>query len=119
MSGYSQYVVWSREDSQFVAICPELGNLMALADTEEAAVSELKTAIDLVLGSMSEMGEALPGRVEYSGYSGQFRVRLPKSLHAQLAMRAVVEGVSLNTLVCTLLSGGLAQRGCSTPQAEF
>lgn len=119
MPGYSQYVVWSSEDSQFVAICPELGNLAALADTEEEAVAELKTAIELVLGSMAEAGEAAPDRCDYSGYSGQFRVRLPKSVHAQLVLRANVEGVSLNTLVCVLLSDGLARRGLSIPKTAL
>lgn len=117
MSGYSQYVVWSAEDAQFVAICPELGHLIALGDTEEAAVSELKTAIELVLGSMAEAGEVPPARIEHSSHSGQFRVRLPKSLHAQLVMRAMIDRVSLNTLVCALLSDGLARRGCSRPPA--
>lgn len=118
MAGYSQYVAWSSEDSQFVAVSPEFGHLIALGDTEEAAVTGLKTAIELVLGSMSEVGESPPGRIEYASHSGQFRVRLPRSLHAQLAMRATIEGVSLNTLVCTLLSDGLARRACSMPPVE-
>lgn len=37
-------------------------------------------------------------------FSGQFRVRIPKSLHARLAAQAVKEGVSLNTYVIMLLS---------------
>ena len=39
--------------------------------------------------------------------SGQFRVRLPVELHEALAAEAERQGVSLNTLIVALLSGGL------------
>ena len=41
-------------------------------------------------------------------YSGQFRVRLPKELHAALADRAQQEHVSLNTLIVALLAGAVS-----------
>ncbi len=109
MPGYSQFVAWSSEDRQYVATCPELGHLTALADTEEDAVHELKVAIDLVLEDMAESGEAPPARFELAAHSGQFRVRLPRTLHARLVWQAQVEGVSLNTLVCSLLSEASSQ----------
>ena len=37
-------------------------------------------------------------------YSGQFRLRVPRSLHGWLVDRAQREGISLNTLVVELLS---------------
>ena len=37
-------------------------------------------------------------------YSGQFRLRLPKSLHKHLAERAKAEGVSLNQFCVYVLS---------------
>ncbi|MBK6900525.1 MAG: toxin-antitoxin system HicB family antitoxin [bacterium] len=109
MPGYSQFVAWSSEDSQYVATCPELGHLTALADTEEDAVRELKVAIDLVLEDMAETGEIPPARYDFASHSGQFRVRLPRTLHARLAWQAKIEGVSLNTLVCSLLSEASSQ----------
>jgi predicted RNase H-like HicB family nuclease len=105
-NAYSQHVAWSAEDGMFVAVCPELGDLMALGPTEEAAVRELKTAIGLVLEDMAAEGEAPPAPIEHASHSGQFRVRLPKTLHARLAVQARREGVSLNTLVVSLLAGG-------------
>lgn len=42
-------------------------------------------------------------------FSGQFRVRLPKSLHEKLTEQAMREGVSLNTYVITLLSARSAE----------
>ena len=39
--------------------------------------------------------------------SGQFRVRLPSELHAELVAEAERQGVSLNTLIVGLLAGGI------------
>lgn len=41
------------------------------------------------------------------------RARLPISLHAELARRAEVEGVSLNTLAIALLAAGLSKTNIS------
>lgn len=41
-------------------------------------------------------------------YSGKFNVRIPKSLHAALALEAEDEGVSLNQLVLTKLAAKIA-----------
>jgi antitoxin HicB len=42
--------------------------------------------------------------------SGKFVARVPKSVHAKLSSRAKAEGVSLNTLVVSLLSEGLGKK---------
>ncbi|EFI34239.1 HicB family protein [Desulfonatronospira thiodismutans ASO3-1] len=42
-------------------------------------------------------------------YSGQFRLRLPRDLHARLAEEASRQGVSLNGYVVYLLSSNLSQ----------
>ncbi len=104
MSGYSQSVAWSIEDKMYVAVCPELDNLMALAATEEVAVKELKIAIGLVLEDMAASGEEPPPPQTHATHSGQFRVRIPRSLHAKLVIQAKREGVSLNTLVNMFLT---------------
>ena len=43
-------------------------------------------------------------------YSGQFRARVPRTLHAWLTAEAKREGVSQNTLVITLLENARGQR---------
>lgn len=42
-----------------------------------------------------------------SDYSGRILVRMPTGLHEQLAAEAKRQGVSLNTLLVTLLAGGI------------
>jgi hypothetical protein len=44
-------------------------------------------------------------------YSGNLRLRLPTDLHAQLSELATQVGVSLNTLMVTMLAEGVARRG--------
>ena len=43
--------------------------------------------------------------------SGKFIARVPKTVHAQLAIRARTEGVSLNTPVLTFIAQGLGGTG--------
>ncbi len=56
-----------------------------------------------------EEGQAPPPATVRPSASGQFRLRLPRTLHAQLTHRAELEGVSLNTLSVTLLAQGVAR----------
>ncbi|MFW6216538.1 MAG: toxin-antitoxin system HicB family antitoxin [Desulfohalobiaceae bacterium] len=46
---------------------------------------------------------------EYLQSSGQFRLRLPKSLHQDLAQEAREQGISLNSYVLYLLSTRFSQ----------
>jgi predicted HicB family RNase H-like nuclease len=97
-------VRWSEADGGFVAICPELGDLSAFGVSASDAVQELQIAIELVLETYDEEGKAPPGARPWHEYSGQFRLRVPRSLHAWLADEADREGVSLNTFVVARLS---------------
>jgi predicted RNase H-like HicB family nuclease len=113
--GYSQHVAWSAEDEMYVATCPELEGLSALAESEEAAVRELKTAMALVIEDMLAQGEPLPAPYTHASHSGQFRVRIPRTLHGRLVQLASREGVSLNSLVTTLLAEGSATFSADSP----
>ena len=55
-------------------------------------------------------GDAIP---RPSQASGQWRQRVPRSLHARLAAKARQEGVSLNTLVTAMIAEGLGKRRAS------
>ena len=111
MSGYSADVRWSEGDGGFIAICPELGDLSAFGPTASEAVQELQVAIELVLETYGEEGQPAPDPYPWHEYSGQFRLRVPRSLHAWLAAEAQREGVSLNTFVISRLSEARGARG--------
>jgi predicted RNase H-like HicB family nuclease len=101
---YSLRIQWSPEDESFVATCPEFPGLSAFGETYEEAGREARDAMAGMIEVLQEDGEALPEAQEVQDYSGQLRLRLPKSLHRSLAEAAVREGVSLNTHIVTLLS---------------
>jgi predicted RNase H-like HicB family nuclease len=100
---YSMRVFWSEEDAAFVAVCPELRTVSAFGGTYEEAVKELRAAIQGAVEVYQSEGWPLPETYTEEGYSGQLRVRMPKSLHARLAEEAQREDVSLNTLIVTRL----------------
>lgn len=108
MRNYGFKIFWSNDDNAFIATCPEFPGLSAHGGTEEEALREAKVALELFVEDMQESGETLPAPLLAHSYSGQFRLRLPRTLHRQLAERAEEEGVSLNSLAMTYLSSGVA-----------
>jgi antitoxin HicB len=109
-NSYSFNVFWSEEDGSYIAVCPEFPILSAFGETAEQALAELKVALDLAIETYQEEGWTLPEPIARHVYSGQFRVRMPKSLHARLAFQAELEHVSLNTLVVASLSESMGRK---------
>lgn len=104
MERYSTIVQWSDEDNAYIAFVPELPGLSAFGSTREEALGQLDIAQKDFLDVMKEDGEALPEPEVMKPFSGQTRLRLPKSLHASLVNEARLEGISFNTYVVNLLS---------------
>lgn len=114
---YRIVVEWSEEDSVFVARVPALAGCAAHGETEADAAAEARVAADAILDVMRESGRALP-EAETSLPSGQIRLRLPRSLHADLARRAALEGVSLNHIMVMLLSSATTRAAAGPPRVE-
>jgi len=104
MAKYSIDIRWSDEDEGYIASCPELDGVSAFGETPTEAATEAEAAINLALQTYDAEGWAHPEPRLVSQYSGQFRVRLPRSLHKWLVREAEDEGVSLNTYVVSRLS---------------
>jgi len=113
MFQYSINLVWSDEDNGYVATIPEFPHLSAFGETPEIALLEAKTAAELMLEVLKEEKEEPPEPKKLIEYSGQTRLRLPKSLHRGLAIEAEREGVSLNTLLVSKLSEYLGTKKCA------
>jgi antitoxin HicB len=101
---YSMQLFWSDEDAGYIALVPEFPHLSAFGDDPEEAAREAQVAASLLEEVMAEQGEALPEPQMLSSFSGQIRVRMPRTLHQRLAGRARMEDVSLNTLMVSLLA---------------
>jgi antitoxin HicB len=105
MLKYSVTIQWSEEDDGFIATSRELPGLSAFGAAPSEALREFSTAADAYLESWKASGKPSPVPDVITPYSGQLRVRMPKSLHRDLAAAADNEGVSLNTFIVALLSG--------------
>jgi predicted RNase H-like HicB family nuclease len=104
MEKYSFSVLWSDEDDAYVATVPEFPGLSAFGGTPEEAIKEARTALEGFIEVYEEDGCVLPKPKKVRRYSGQIRLRLPRSLHEKLSLDAREEGVSLNTHMIYLLS---------------
>lgn len=104
MFKYSINLAWSREDECYVATVPEFPGLSAMGATPEEATEEAKIAVEGFIEIYNEDGVEIPEPETVKDYSGQTRLRLPKSLHASLAKEAEKEGLSLNSYIVHLLS---------------
>ena len=104
------------EGIQWKASVEELSGCLAEGDTPDQALARLRTAMESWLKSaIAEQREVpLPGKKQASSrsadsYSGRFLVRMPKSLHAELASAAERQQVSLNRFVTDVLSSAVEQ----------
>src|SRR5690606_37856617 len=83
----------------------------AFGDSRAEALEEARVALELAIETYRDEGWPLPeprGIETQDLPSGEFRVRLPRTMHAQLAKRATTEGVSQNQLVVAYIAAGLA-----------
>ena len=84
---------------------PDLPGCWSDGATPEEAIENGRDALRSWLAVADEFGDATPK--PFSAVSGRFVQRVPRSLHVQLIARAKAEGVSLNTLVVSLVSRGI------------
>lgn len=85
----------------------DLPGCISDGETPEEAMRHGADAVKAYLLDCHKHGDPLP---KPSAASGQWRQRVPKSLHARLVTKAREEGVSLNTLVTAMIAEGLGKR---------
>jgi antitoxin HicB len=79
-------------------------------DTIAEAIENGMDALQETIAALESLGMPVPEPGSGGTYSGKFIQRVPKSLHARLVLRARQEGVSMNTLVTSILIEGLGKR---------
>ena len=103
----------------FLAEVPDLPGCVADGETVEAALHDIEDAIIAWIKTATEFGDSIPTPSVASNFSGQWRMRVPKRLHAALALQAKEEGVSLNMLAATLLAEGIGKRSSQKLSEKF
>lgn len=101
---YTYRVTWSEEDSEYIGLCVEFPSLSWLAATPEAALAGIRAVVADVVADLQTNGEPVPEPLALKTYSGRFMVRIPPTLHRQLALEAAEAGISLNRLASARLS---------------
>ena len=104
---YRVEVVEDKEEGGFALRCPELSGCVTAAPTVEEGFRQIQDAKREWFAACLEDGAAIPEPTRPEDYSGQFKLRLPKSLHRLLAQRSSEEGVSMNQYCVYLLSKGI------------
>ena len=104
---YRVEVVADKDEGGFVLRCPELIGCVTAAKTIEEGFRLLEDAKQEWFSACLEDHIAIPEPMGAEDYSGQFKLRLPKSLHRLLAQRSSEEGVSMNQYCVYLLSKGV------------
>jgi predicted RNase H-like HicB family nuclease len=111
LSKYPKQVFWSDEDEGFIAIAPDLPGSSAFGDTEATALAELDNAIEAWIDAAVAAGNSVPAPSPpelRSAYSGKLLVRMPRTLHRELANLACREDVSLNQFIVFALAKHLS-----------
>ena len=104
---YRMEIIPDNEEGGFTAKFPDLPGCLTCADTIEDLISNavdakkawLKAAIEdnFLIAEPSSEDESVE-------YSGQFKLRMPKSLHRSLSLNAKREGISMNQYCNYLLA---------------
>jgi len=115
---YKVEVIEDKEEGGYTISCPELKGCITCADTIEKGFEMIEDAKKCWFTACIEDNIPIPEPNDMSKYSGQFKLRMPKSLHKTLAERSRQEGVSMNQYCLHLLSNGvnLIQSSHSNPK---
>lgn len=101
---YRLEIVPDSDEGGYAARYPELPGCITCADTMDKLVANAEDAKRAWLESALEEGLAIAEPARDEDYSGQFKLRLPKSLHRALAEHSRAEGISMNQYCLYLLS---------------
>lgn len=83
---------------------PELPGCITSADSIENVIRSAEDAKRAWLCAALEDNIPIPEPVSDEDFSGQFKLRIPKSLHRSLSVHARQEGISMNQYCLYLLS---------------
>lgn len=101
---YRMEIVEDKAEGGYVVSYPELPGCITCGETIESAVANARDAKKAWLESALDDGVEIQEPDSLENYSGQFKIRMPKSLHRSLAEHSKKEGISMNQYCVYLLS---------------
>lgn len=101
---YRMEIVEDKDEGGFVVTYPDLPGCITCGKTIESAVANAADAKKAWLEAALEEGIEIQEPDGLEDYSGQFKLRIPRSLHRMLAEHSKREGISMNQYCVYLLS---------------
>ena len=101
---YRMEVVEDDAEGGYVVSYPDLPGCITCGETLESAIKNAADAKKEWIEATLEEGGTVPEPDSLSDYSGQFKLRIPRSLHRALAEQSKKEGISMNQYCIYLLS---------------
>ena len=103
---YRIEILKDSEGEGYTLHCPELRGCVTCADTIEEGIAMIDDAKMCWFEACIEDSIPIPEPTKAEDYSGQFKLRIPKSLHKRLAENSQHEGISMNQYCLYLLCNG-------------
>lgn len=88
----------------------DLPGCISDGETVEEAIENGKDAFHCWMQAIKESGREIPKPGALEKQSGKWVQRVPKSIHLRLVEKAEEEGVSLNTLVVSMIAEALGHK---------
>ncbi len=101
---YRMEIIPDTDEGGFTVSFPELPGCLSCGEKLEDAIANAADAKKAWLEAALEEGIHIPDPEKLEDYSGQFKLRIPKSLHRTLAEQSKREGISMNQYCLYLLS---------------
>ena len=101
---YRMEIVEDHDEGGYAVSFPELPGCITCGETIESAVANAEDAKREWIAAALEEGIEIREPDDLENYSGQFKLRIPKSLHRSLTEHARREGISMNQYCVYLLS---------------
>lgn len=101
---YRMEILEDRDEGGYIISFPELPGCITCGEDIESAVKNAVDAKKAWLEAAIENGNEIYVPNSLEDYSGQFKLRIPRSLHRSLAEHSKREGISMNQYCVYLLS---------------
>lgn len=101
---YRMEIVEDQAEGGYTVSFPELPGCITCGETIESALKNAEDAKKTWIEAVLEDEGEVPEPDSLKDYSGQFKLRIPKSLHRSLAEHSKREGISMNQYCLYLLS---------------
>ena len=101
---YRLEIVPDPDEGGYVASYPDLPGCITAGDTMEKTLTNAEDAKKAWLEAAIESNIDINEPDDIKNYSGQFKLRIPKSLHKSLVEHAKKEGISMNQYCMYLLA---------------